>query len=141
MPRRILVIEDNQDLAHLLQIHLRDLSFEFDPALDGHSGLAKAESNRYDLIILDIVLPVIDGREICRRVRSKDTYSPILMLTPKSSEFDRVLGLEMGAEGHSGLGLAIAKKILELHDRSIGVTSRPGSGTTFIFHLPGVDPA
>jgi DNA-binding response OmpR family regulator len=100
VPRRILVIEDNQDLAHLLEIHLRDLSFEVDLALDGHSGLAKAESNRYDLIILDLMLPGIDGLEICRRVRSKDTYSPILMLTAKSSEFDRVLGLEMGADDY-----------------------------------------
>jgi DNA-binding response OmpR family regulator len=100
MPRRILVIEDNKDLAHLLEIHLRDLSFEVDLALDGHSGLAKAESNRYDLIILDLMLPGIDGLEICRRVRSKNTYSPILMLTAKSSEFDRVLGLEMGADDY-----------------------------------------
>ncbi len=100
MPRRILVIEDNKDLAHLLEIHLRDLSFEVDLALDGRSGLAKAESNRYDLIILDLMLPGIDGLEICRRVRSKNTYSPILMLTAKSSEFDRVLGLEMGADDY-----------------------------------------
>ena len=100
MPRRILVIEDNKDLAHLLEIHLRDLSFEVDLALDGGSGLAKAESNRYDLIILDLMLPGIDGLEICRRVRSKNTYSPILMLTAKSSEFDRVLGLEMGADDY-----------------------------------------
>ena len=100
MPRRILVIEDNKDLAHLLEIHLRDLSFEVDLALDGHSGLAKAESNRYDLIILDLMLPGIDGLEICRRLRSKSTYSPILMLTAKSSEFDRVLGLEMGADDY-----------------------------------------
>jgi DNA-binding response OmpR family regulator len=100
VPRRILVIEDNQDLARLLEIHLRDLSFEVDLAPDGHSGLAKAESDRYDLIILDLMLPGIDGLEICRRVRSKDTYSPILMLTAKSSEFDRVLGLEMGADDY-----------------------------------------
>ena len=100
MPRSILVIEDNQDLAHLLEIHLRDLSFQVDLAFDGHSGLAKAESNRYDLIILDLMLPGLDGMEICRRVRSKNTYSPILMLTAKSSEFDRVLGLEMGADDY-----------------------------------------
>jgi DNA-binding response OmpR family regulator len=100
VPRRILVIEDNKDLAHLLEIHLRDLSFEVDLASDGRSGLVKAETNRYDLIILDLMLPGIDGLEICRRVRSKDTYSPILMLTAKSSEFDRVLGLEMGADDY-----------------------------------------
>jgi DNA-binding response OmpR family regulator len=77
VPRRILVIEDNKDLAHLLEIHLRDLSFEVDLELDGHSGLSKAESNRYDLIILDLMLPGIDGLEISRRVRNKNTYGKI----------------------------------------------------------------
>jgi DNA-binding response OmpR family regulator len=98
--RRILVIEDNKDLAHLLEIHLRDLAFEVDLAFDGHSGLAKVESGPYDLIILDLMLPGIDGLEICRQVRKKDTYSPILMLTARSSEFDRVLGLELGADDY-----------------------------------------
>ena len=100
MPRRILVIEDNHDLAHLLEIHLRDLSYEVELAVDGDKGLAKAESGKYDLVILDIMLPGTDGLEICRRLRSKDNYTPILMLTAKSSELDRVLGLEMGADDY-----------------------------------------
>lgn len=100
MPRRILVVEDNHDLAHLLEIHLRDLSYEVELAFDGDKGLAKAESGEYDLVILDIMLPGTDGLEICRRLRSKDSYTPILMLTAKSSELDRVLGLEMGADDY-----------------------------------------
>ena len=100
MPRRILVVEDNHDLAHLLEIHLGDLSYEVELALDGDKGLAKAESGEYDLVILDIMLPGTDGLEICRRLRSKDNYTPILMLTAKSSELDRVLGLEMGADDY-----------------------------------------
>lgn len=100
MPRRILVIEDNKDLAHLLELHLRDLTYEVDLAFEGNKGMAKAESESYDLIILDLMLPGLDGLEICRRLRSKPGYTPILMLTSKDSELDRVLGLEMGADDY-----------------------------------------
>jgi len=100
MPRRILVIEDNPDLARLLELHLKDLNYEVNLVFDGIKGLEKAESGAYDLIILDLMLPGLDGIEICRRLRSKPGYTPILMLTSKSSELDRVLGLEMGADDY-----------------------------------------
>jgi DNA-binding response OmpR family regulator len=100
MSRRILVIEDNKDLAHLLEIHLKDQSYEVELAFDGDKGLAMGEAQDYDLIILDLMLPGLDGLEICRRLRSKPLYTPILMLTAKSSELDRVLGLEMGADDY-----------------------------------------
>ena len=100
MSRKILVVEDNKDLAQLLKIHLSDLSYKVELAFDGDSGLAKAESENYDLIILDLMLPGIDGLEICRRLRQKPAYTPILMLTSKSTELDRVLGLEMGADDY-----------------------------------------
>jgi len=69
-------------------------------AFDGIVGLAEAESRPYDLIILDLMLPGMDGLEICRRIRAKGRYTPILMLTAKSTELDRVLGLEMGADDY-----------------------------------------
>jgi DNA-binding response OmpR family regulator len=100
MSRRILVIEDNKDLAHLLEIHLKDQSYEVELAFDGDKGLAMAKAEDFDLIILDLMLPGLDGLEICRRLRSKPLYTPILMLTAKSSELDRVLGLEMGADDY-----------------------------------------
>jgi DNA-binding response OmpR family regulator len=100
MGKNILIIEDNQELAQLLDLHLRDLSFNVDTALDGVSGITKAESKSYDLIILDLMLPGLDGLEICKRLRSKSSYVPILMLTSKSSELDRVLGLELGADDY-----------------------------------------
>jgi DNA-binding response OmpR family regulator len=100
MSRRILVIEDNTDLARLLEIHLQDLSYIVDLSFEGDKGLYKAESGSYDLIILDIMLPGVDGIEICRRLRSRSDYTPILMLTSKSSELDRVLGLEIGADDY-----------------------------------------
>ena len=100
MGKSILIIEDNRELAQLLELHLRDLSFNIDIAFDGVSGVAKAEADQYDLIILDLMLPGLDGLEICKRLRSKSSYVPILMLTSKSSEMDRVIGLELGADDY-----------------------------------------
>ena len=100
MVRSILVVEDNRDLADLLALHLRDLAYEVDLAFDGTAGFAKANSRDYSLIILDLMLPGLDGLEICRRLRAKPGYTPILMLTSKATELDRVLGLEMGADDY-----------------------------------------
>jgi len=86
--------------AELLALNLRDLSYEVDVAGDGSGGLAKAERTTYDLIILDLMLPGLDGLEVCRRIREKTPYVPILMLTSRSSETDRVVGLEMGADDY-----------------------------------------
>ena len=100
MQKKILIIEDNRDLAHLLESHLRDLAFQVDLSFDGTAGLAKADSDNYDLVILDLMLPGLDGIEICQRLRRKSSYVPILMLTAKSSEMDRVVGLEVGADDY-----------------------------------------
>ena len=100
MSKKILIIEDNRDLAHLLESHLRDLAFQVDLSFDGIAGLTMADSNNYDLVILDLMLPGLDGIEICQRLRRKSSYMPILMLTAKSSEMDRVVGLEVGADDY-----------------------------------------
>jgi DNA-binding response OmpR family regulator len=100
MSKKILIIEDNRDLAHLLESHLRDLAFQVDLSFDGTAGLARADSDNYDLVILDLMLPGLDGIEICQRLRRKSSYVPILMLTAKSSEMDRVVGLEVGADDY-----------------------------------------
>jgi len=100
MTKKILIIEDNRDLAHLLESHLQDYDFQVDLSFDGIAGLAKADSNNYDLVILDLMLPGLDGLEICQRLRRKSSYVPILMLTAKSSEMDRVVGLEVGADDY-----------------------------------------
>ena len=100
MARSVLVVEDDLDIAQLVQLHLRELNCTVKLALDGAVGLAEAEAKRFDLIILDLMLPGVDGLEVCRRLRSKTNYTPILMLTSKSTELDRVLGLEMGADDY-----------------------------------------
>lgn len=100
MRRRVLIIEDNKDIAHLVELHLRDTGCDVSLAFDGNAGIAKALSKSYDLIILDLMLPGVDGLEICRRLRAEATYTPIIMLTSRSSEVDRVLGLEIGADDY-----------------------------------------
>jgi len=98
--RKILVIEDECDIANLLELHLRDANFDVSLAADGHDGMRQAFARSWDLIILDLRLPGTDGLSICRALRRDLSYVPILMLTSKSSELDRVLGLELGADDY-----------------------------------------
>lgn len=97
---RILIIEDARDIAHLVELHLRDANYQVEVAFDGNLGLEKALQTHYDLIILDLMLPGIDGLEICRRLRARLEYTLILMVTSKGTELDRVLGLELGADDY-----------------------------------------
>ncbi|MEM7367851.1 MAG: response regulator transcription factor [Bacteroidota bacterium] len=98
--KQVLVVEDDRDIVDLLDIHLQDLGCRLDKCYDGNSGLHKALSQSYDLIILDLMMPGTDGLEICRRVRAQEIITPIMMLTAKSEEIDKVLGLEMGADDY-----------------------------------------
>jgi DNA-binding response OmpR family regulator len=100
MNRRALIVEDNQDIAHLVRIHLGDVDCRADIAASGSLGLAMFEKTPYDLVVLDIMLPGLDGLEVCRRIRQGARYVPILMLTAKSTEVDRILGLEIGADDY-----------------------------------------
>ncbi|HRP96081.1 MAG TPA: response regulator transcription factor [Rhodocyclaceae bacterium] len=100
MTRKVLVIEDDPDIARLVKLQLGELSCAVTLAADGPSGLAAFETKPFDLVILDLMLPGIDGLELCRRIRARPGYTPILMLTARSGEIDRVLGLEMGADDY-----------------------------------------
>jgi DNA-binding response OmpR family regulator len=98
--KNILVIEDESDIAELIRLHLTDLGFGVAIARDGSEGLRRATTGNWDLIILDLRLPGIDGLDVCRRLRQQSSYVPVLMLTSKSSEVDRVVGLEVGADDY-----------------------------------------
>ena len=100
MDKRILIIEDDPDIAELLEINLHDAGYETDRAQDGLTGVNKALNKPYDLIILDLMLPKLDGLEVCKRIRLAAKTLPILILTSKSEEFDKVLGLELGADDY-----------------------------------------
>ena len=98
--KKILIIEDHTDLAKILTLHLSDMDYKVKHADDGLKGLNLLENESFDLVILDLMLPGMDGLEICRRIRNQNNYTPVLMLTSKSSEIDRVIGLEIGADDY-----------------------------------------
>ncbi len=98
--KNILLVEDDPEIADLVGMHLRDLGHKLDSVPNGNVGLERARQGNYDLIILDLMLPGLDGLEICKRLRANDGNTPILMLTARSEEFDKVLGLELGADDY-----------------------------------------
>ncbi|TDI71639.1 MAG: response regulator transcription factor [Bacteroidetes bacterium] len=100
MKKEVLVIEDDPDIVELLRIHLEDLDCNVYSASTGTTGLEMAEKGHYDLIILDLMLPELDGLEICRSIRAQKVYTPILMLTAKVEEVDKIIGLETGADDY-----------------------------------------
>src|SRR5512144_1729574 len=94
MMKKILLIEDDERILELVDIHLKDLFCESTKANRGEDGLRHALNKKFDLIILDIMLPDMNGVEICRRIRSEKNTTPILMLTARSEELDKIIGLE-----------------------------------------------
>ena len=97
---KVLLIEDDPHIGELVSIHLKDLGLEVEVSVDGREGYQKASTGDYSLIILDIMLPGMDGLEVCRMLRADKIKTHILMLTAKSEEIDKVLGLETGADDY-----------------------------------------
>ncbi len=97
---KALIIEDDKDIANLIEIHLADLGFDIDKAFDGKEGLLKALSYPYKIILLDIRLPGLDGIEVCKKIRLEKINTPVLMVTSKAEEVDKIIGLEMGADDY-----------------------------------------
>lgn len=98
--KRVLIVEDEPDIAELLSLHLGDLGVSCKHVGNGLQALQLAQAEHWDLLMLDIRLPGIDGLELCRRLRGSGATVPILLLTAKSAELDRVLGLEVGADDY-----------------------------------------
>lgn len=113
MTTKILVIEDQEDINTLIALNLRLLDFHISTAMNGEQGYQQALTGQFDLIILDIMLPDKSGLEICKALRAQGIYTPILMLTAKKSETDRVMGLEAGADDY----LTKPFSVLELQAR------------------------
>ena len=96
---KILIVEDEQNLARFIELELEHEDYTVDIEYDGRPGLEKALSNNYDLILLDLMLPIINGLEICRQIRQKQT-TPIIIITAKSDTYDKVAGLDYGADDY-----------------------------------------
>ncbi|MGF6997691.1 two-component system OmpR family response regulator [Paraburkholderia sp. GAS32] len=108
--KRILIVEDDVDIANVLSLHLRDERYEVVHSADGSEGLRLLEQGGWDALILDLMLPGVDGLEICRRARAMTRYTPIIITSARSSEVHRILGLELGADDY----LAKPFSVLEL---------------------------
>lgn len=108
--RRILLVEDDAHIADLLSLHLRDEGLEVVHCARGDDGLAHLERGGWDALVLDLMLPGVDGLEICRRARAMTRYTPIIIISARSSEVHRILGLEIGADDY----LAKPFSVLEL---------------------------
>lgn len=98
--QKVLVVDDEPSIVKLVQFNLEKEGFAVEVASDGPSALAKVEKGLFDLIVLDLMLPQMDGLEVCKEIRKKNSHLPILMLTAKNEEFDKVLGLELGADDY-----------------------------------------
>jgi len=98
--KRVLIVEDDIHIADLLRMHLQDEGYQVTHCADGAQGLAQVRTGGWDALILDIMLPGVDGLEICRQARAMTTYTPIIITSARASEVHRILGLELGADDY-----------------------------------------
>ncbi len=98
--KKILIVEDDADIAQLLQLHLNSEGYQITHAADGTQGMALLDEGGWDALILDLMLPGADGLDICRHARTMTRYTPIIIISARSSETHRVLGLELGADDY-----------------------------------------
>lgn len=100
MNEKILIVDDEASIVTLLKFNIEKAGYATDVAYDGVEAVKKAEANHYDLIVLDLMLPQMDGMDVCKQLRQKQIETPILMLTAKDDELDKILGLELGADDY-----------------------------------------
>lgn len=120
----ILLVEDDEDIATLLRLNLQDEGYQIVHEADGGQALARLETQVWDAVILDLMLPGVDGLEICRRIRQMTRYLPVIIISARTSEMHRVLGTEMGADDY----LAKPFSLLELIARVKALFRRRGDG-------------
>lgn len=114
MNKKALVIEDDKNIAELLRLYLEKDGFEVSIAPDGGKGLQLAEDEHPDVVLLDIMLPVMDGWQVCREIR-RTSQVPIIMLTAKGETYDKVSGLEMGADDYVTKPFEVKELIARIH--------------------------
>ncbi len=138
------MIEDDPSIVELVGIHLKDIHCEITKASTGSEGLRYASKNKYDLIILDIMLPDIDGIEICKRIRAEKNFTPVMMLTARSEEIDKIIGLETGADDYLTKPFSIREFIARvkamLRRTEIGISSQEVSKEIIICGKLALDP-
>lgn len=128
MTRNVLIVEDNPGIGELVRMHVADLDMNPILCARGDTGLERFREGDIDLVVLDLMLPGMDGLSVCREIRSGPGYVPVLMLTAKTTELDRVLGLEMGADDYLTKPFSVAElsaRVKALFRRADAMASAP----------------
>lgn len=131
-PKRILLIEDDADIAQMLGVHLREEGYAIEHCSRGDQGLQRVQAQAWDALLLDVMLPGVDGLEICRQVRAMPRYTPIIIISARSGEAHRIVGLELGADDY----LSKPFSVLELAARVKALLRRVDA-----LHRQGAEPA
>ena len=100
MGKTVLIVDDEKNIVDILSFNLKKEGYEITAAYDGEAALVKYSQNKPDLILLDVMLPLLDGFDVCRQIRANDKITPIIMLTAREEETDKVLGLDIGADDY-----------------------------------------
>ncbi|WP_038903334.1 MULTISPECIES: response regulator transcription factor [Dickeya] len=142
--RKILLVEDDHDIATLLRLNLQDEGYQISHEVNGAHALVQLEKQVWDAVILDLMLPGVDGLEICRRIRQMTRYLPVIIISARTSETHRVLGLEMGADDYlpkpfSVLELVARVKALFRRQEAMGQNIRMEAGSVSLHGLD-IDP-
>ncbi|UJR53159.1 response regulator transcription factor [Dickeya zeae] len=142
--RKILLVEDDHDIATLLRLNLQDEGYQISHEVNGAHALVQLEKHVWDAVILDLMLPGVDGLEICRRIRQMTRYLPVIIISARTSETHRVLGLEMGADDYlpkpfSVLELVARVKALFRRQEAMGQNIRMEAGSVSLHGLD-IDP-
>lgn len=142
--KRILIVEDDVHIANLLRMHLRDEGYEVSHAASGDEGVRLLKAGHWDALVLDLMLPGVDGLEICRRARAMTRYTPIIITSARASELHRILGLELGADDYlakpfSMLELVARVKALLRRVEAMAQNARIDAGTIDVAGLR-IDP-
>jgi DNA-binding response OmpR family regulator len=126
---KVLVVDDDPHIGELLAMHLEHAGFSVTHVADGERGLQRALSNTYDLVILDVRLPGRDGIEICRELRSKEIAAPIMMLTFRGYEIDKILRLELGADDYATKPFSVREVVARAKALVLALGEKPISST------------
>jgi two-component system response regulator VicR len=128
MAKKLLIVEDEKNISYIISENAKIEGYECDAAYDGEDGLNKARTGDYDLILLDLMLPKIDGFEICKQIRKENILTPVIMLTARGDEKDKILGLDLGADDYITKPFSV-KEVFTRIKANIRRSSAYGGGT------------
>lgn len=142
--KRVLLVEDDHHIAEIVRLHLGDEGYAVEHAADGGVGLERLEEGGWDALVLDLMLPGVDGLEICRRARAMAAYTPIIITSARSSEMHRILGLELGADDYLAKPFSVLELVARVRAllRRVDVIARQGRAQAGAIELGGlaIDP-